>query len=310
MATVLAVLTSGRKEGFTAKLLGSAIEGIESASGVTVDYLHTHEFSYGPCKSCFECVRGEEHVCVQDDDFGRHGEGEVFRRVSEANALLIADPVHNWSASASARLFIERLYPMLWSGKLDGMPAASISCGSSQGMQLLAAQELCKWFLGFRMRSVGHVATHVVAFDTALLEARVLGQALGRAAATDASSGRRRWSDAECFAHYATRSLWSPLEPYIANLTEDTMMLEGSIMTRALAESAFQNPEAIEDLKRAQEEFRRTLSLYHIGETADAAESLAKAAAYWTGATWREFLEEDVIRAPRPKEYRPIPEEE
>ena len=56
---------------------------------------------------------------------------ELHARLAAASALLIADPVHNWGPSALCHLFIERSYPFLWSGKLSGMPFASISCAST-----------------------------------------------------------------------------------------------------------------------------------------------------------------------------------
>ena len=84
MATVLAILTSGRRSGYTATLLQSAIDGIKASDGVEVDFVHSHEFSFGPCRSCFSCIRDPEHVCVVDDDMGRKGKGELFKRIGRA----------------------------------------------------------------------------------------------------------------------------------------------------------------------------------------------------------------------------------
>ena len=310
MATVLAVLTSGRKHGFTARLLQSAISGIESVAGVETDFLHTHDFIYGPCTSCFACVRSDEHVCVLDDDMGRNGEGEVFQRLSRANGIIIADPVHNWSPTASARLLIERCYPFVWSGKLKGMPAASISCASNQGMHRLARAEICKWLFGLRTRFVGGVAAHVAFFDRALAEAEILGVTLGRAALVDETEGRRPWDDAECFAYYTEHAHWAPTQPYIDNLTDGTMLAESSIMAAALQSGVLQSPEAVEYLRKAQEEFQNTVHLYRAGEFTEAAKSLAEASAYWTHATWKQFLEDEVIGVKQPEAYRPISEDE
>lgn len=308
MATLLAILTSGRKHGFTAKLLDSAIAGAQSVKGVEVEFVHSHKFEFGPCTSCFACVRNEGHVCVLDDDMGRDGKGELFRRIVGANGLVIADPVHNWSASASARLLIERCYPFLWSGGLAGMPAGSISCAGNQGMQMLANRELCKWLFGLRTRYEGGVAAHVARFEEALVEARGLGMRLGKAALRDAEEGREAWEDTECFVHYAKHAPWVALEPYIENLTLGDMQAERSVMAQALRNGSFHNPEAIEHLKQAQEEFRRTLTLYHVGEVVEASKSLVKASAHWTHATWKEFLEEEVIGATQPDAYRKLPE--
>ncbi len=310
MATVLAVLTSGRRNGFTAQLLGSAIRGMESIEGVTADFLHTHQFRFGPCTSCFACIRNPEQACVLDDDMGRKGNGELFQRIGRANGLLIADPVHNWSPSASARLLIERTYPFLWNGGLHGMPAGSISCASNQGMQRLARADLCKWFFGHRMRYVGGVAAHVAFFDQALQEAEQLGRALAGAALADETEGRLHWNDANCYAFYAENAPWVALQAYLDNLTNGTMEPEKSILVQALNESVFKRPEAIEHVRSAQAELENTMRLYRAGEEVEAARSVAEAGAHWTRATWLEFLEQDVIGVKQPRTYRPIPGDE
>lgn len=308
MATLLAMLTSGRKDGFTAQLMEAALAGARTVKGLKVELVHSHDFRFSPCTGCFACVRGDEHVCVLDDDMGREGKGELFRRLGEANGLLIADPVHNWSPSASARLLIERCYPFLWSGALNGMPAATLSCASNQGMHMVANRELCKWVFGLRMRYHGGLAVHVARLEQSFAEARDLGKRLGMAAMRDGADGRRAWTDEEAFVHYALHAPWSPLQPYIENLTAGAMLAERSEMAWALQNETFRNPEAVEHLRRAQDEFRRTVTLYQLGETEDAARSLVAASAHWTRATWKEFLEEEVIGAPQPEAYRPLPE--
>lgn len=307
MPTLLAILTSGRKHGFTAQVLEAALAGARTVKGLDVDLVHSHDFSYGPCTSCFACVRGDGHVCVLDDDMGRDGQGELFRRLGEANGLLIADPVHNWSPSASARLLIERCYPFLWSGALNGMPAATLSCAGNQGMHMTANRELCKWLFGLRMRYHGGLAVHVARLEQTLAEARGLGKRLGQAALRDGTDGRRPWTDEEAFVHYALHAPWSPLQPYIENLTAGAMLAERSEMQWALENDTFRDPEAVEHLRRAQDEFRRTVTLYQLGQVEDAARSLVAATAHWTHATWKEFLEEKVIGAPQPEAYRPLP---
>ncbi|MGD9494943.1 MAG: flavodoxin family protein, partial [Armatimonadota bacterium] len=281
-----------------------------SVQGVEVELAHSHEFRFGPCVSCFACVRAPGSGCILDDDMGRRGEGALFRRIGAANGLLLADPVHNWSPSASARLLIERCYPFVWTGELSGMPAASVSCASNQGMQRLARRELCKWLFGLRARWVGGVAAHLAAFDTAQREARELGERLARAALADERRGRTAWGDAECFAYYAEHAPWDPLECYLDNLTEGALDAEDSVIARALATGSFARPRARELLERAQAGLTRTLELYRSDDRVGAARELAEASALWTNATWIEFLQDEVIGVPQPRAYRPLPGDE
>ncbi len=158
MAYVLALLASGRTKGFTASVLQAAINGAESVSDVEVELVHLHKYKFGPCTSCFNCIRDEKHNCTLPDAMG--GKGELMAKVKRANGWIIADPVHCWGTSAQCHLFIERCYPFIWSGDLEGMPFASISCASNQGMQRLANANLCKWAFTFGLRYIGGLPVH------------------------------------------------------------------------------------------------------------------------------------------------------
>jgi len=60
---ILAILTSGRKKGYTSGLLDKAIEGIESQN-VNVDYVWLTRYNIKPCIACFDCIRNVEHLCI------------------------------------------------------------------------------------------------------------------------------------------------------------------------------------------------------------------------------------------------------
>lgn len=306
MATILAVLTSARRKGFTAGLLERAATAAGAVPGVQVQVVCAHDFRFGPCVSCFACVRAPGAGCVLDDDMGHSGAGALYRLIASANALLIADPVHNWSPSAAARLLIERCYPFLWSGALKGIPAATISCASNQGMQRLARRELCKWLFGLRARYLGGVAAHVARLEHHAHEAEKLGRALGQAALSD-ERGRQAWDDRDAFEHYTRHAPWDPLECYLDNLTEGTFAAQSSIITSALREGGLQCERARELLQRAQQGLERTLELYRAGDRPAAARALADASSFWTHATWTEFLQARVIGVPQPDAYRPLP---
>jgi len=305
MARLLGLLCSGRRHGYTAGLLDAALDGARAVEGVEVERLAAQDYRFGPCTSCFACIRRDDHVCVLDDDMGREGAGELFARIASAHALLIADPVHNWGPSATSHLLIERLYPFLWSGRLNGLPFASLSCASNQGMHRLAAANLCKWAFGVGLRHLQGLAAHCAYYDEARDEAHRLGANLAEAALQDARDGRRPLDDLERFLAYMD-SPWTALEPYVDNLTSGTGQWEQSLMHRALVRGTFKRPEARALLEQALAQFRRVIALQRLGDAQGATQALVEASAAWTHATWKEFLEEGVIGARQPEAYRPL----
>ena len=303
MATLLAILSTPRTTGFTASLWRAAVEAAE-AEGVEVDAVSLADFSFGPCRSCYSCIRSPQHVCPLPDDMGRAGRGKLFARVARANALLIAEPVHCWGNAAATHLFVERLYPFGWSGLLNGMPFGSIGCAGNQGMQHLSAEGLCKWAFTMCLRYLGEVSAHAFDLKRATREAGRLGRRLARAARRDAE-GRRTWSELARYRAYR-KTVWDPYPHYLDNLTAGTRSYDESLIARALASGVFTNPEAAQLLRRAAEELRRCLRADGAGEEGAALRHLVKAGAFWTHATWKQLLEEDVIGVATPAAYRPL----
>jgi hypothetical protein len=225
-------------------------------------------------------------------------------RVKQANGWILADPVHCWGPSAQCHLFIERCYPFVWSGALEGMPFASISCASNQGMHRLANEALCKWAFTYGLRYVGGLAVHTTYLERARRQATDLGRELGEAAQRDAQ-GRAKFPDRERYVAYLDKP-WRVLEPYLDNLSDGTMEVEASLIAQGL--SSFRRRTAIDLLQRAKGHFEAALKLYKEGQEEAACGELVSASALWTHATWQEFLEEDVIKAGVPEAYRPIGE--
>jgi len=303
MAYILALLASGRSKGFTASVLQAAVKGAQTIEGVDVEWVHLHKFKFGPCISCFQCIRNDPHECVLKDAMG--GNGKLMEKIRHANGWILADPVHWWGPSAQCHLFIERCYPFLWSGELEGMPFVSISCASNQGMQRLANAELCKWAFCNGFRYIEGLPVHTVYFERALLEAEDLGRKLAEAARKDAE-GREKFPDRERYVDYLDKP-WSVLEPYLDNMSNGTMSYESSLIADGFAN--FKRQEAIEQLKKSREHFESALELYKSGQVKTACTQLARASAFWTHATWKEFLEADVIKTNVPGAYRPVDDE-
>ena len=278
MAKILTVLCSGRRKGFTGGLLHQAEEGAQSVDGVEIDHVHLHDYSFGPCKSCFACIRDDNHMCVQKDDLGQKGEGALFRKLLGANGVIIADPVHCWGASAMCHLFMERWYPFAWSGAIGGMPFASFACASNQGMQHVAIEAACRWAFIYGLRYVAQLPVHVAYYDDALKDAKYMGKP------------------------------WNPLENYLFNLTNGTFTSDKSIPQKALRQGVFKRPEALELLKQCVDGLAEAMRFYDLKNYEEANHHLVEASACWTHATWKEFLEEQVVGTSAPEVYRPMSE--
>ena len=309
MANILAILCSGRKKGYTATLLAEAVEAAKAVSRkISLETICLHDYRFGPCISCFNCIRDTEHRCTLDDDFGRKGQGALFQKVKEANGCILADPVHIWGPTAQCHLFIERCYPFVWSGDLEGMPFASISCATNQGMHILANREICKWAFTFGMRYIDGLAVHASHFEESLREARYIGEKLAQAALSDAEDGRRKFDgDEERYIHYMNKP-WSGFMPYMENLSQGSFRWQTSLMEKALRNCTFRNQEAVELLEKASDEFQVAVKFYNMKDYESANRHLVKASSFWTHATWKEFLEEQVIRSAPPEVYRPLPD--
>jgi multimeric flavodoxin WrbA len=305
MARILAIVGSARRDGYTQQVLDEVLAGAADVTGAEVETVPLLDYTFGPCHSCYECIRMPEHRCILADDMGRRGEGDLWRRIETANGLVLATPVHGWTADALIHLFLERLYPFLWSGELKGIPVATLAVASNQGFQEVANTMLCQWSFTMGARWIGGLPVHIAYWADARPEARDLGRRLAKAALADATEGRRALSDREMWHHYHN-SAWPVFPRYLENLTRGTSDGRQSILRRALATGAMQRPEALEHLRQADALFEQALSHQRLGQIEAAMDTLVQASAQWTHATWREFLEEQLIKAPPPRAYRPL----
>jgi multimeric flavodoxin WrbA len=297
----LALLGSGRSKGFTARLLRAAIEGVKTVEGVEVDWVHLHKYDIHPCRSCFSCIRNQGGGCVQDDDFGQKGEGVLYKKVKEADGFLVGDAVHGWTMTAAYRIFLERLYPFIWTGELKGSHFASISCAGNSGGHRMANRNLCMHSLHMHWRYVGGLPVHVMYLDRALEEARYLGCKLGLAA----RNGRQPVDDRTLWSEYS-KEVWNIYPEYVDNLSNGTKDYNQSLPEQALRHGLFHQPEALGLLQEAADGLKEVIRLHNLGNLEEAQKHLVRVSASWVRATWKEFLREEVIRADVPDAYRPL----
>lgn len=308
MARILAVLGTNRRGGFTASVLKTACAGAEEVEGVETEVACLARYNFKPCLSSFWCARNGGLGCVLPDDMGERGAGSLFKKVAAAHGMLLATPVHTWGPSALAHMFWERLYPFLYSDGLNGMPFASMACATNQGFQRQAVEEMSKWAFCRSVLYLGGLAAHVMDAEKVHEAARALGRRVGEAARADEIEGRKAFGDEEKFAYFTDKP-WKALDPYLDNVTDGSFQIEGSLPDRALNDGVFRKPEAIELVGRARAAFAQVLVLRDKGELAEANRVLTQASAYWTRATWKEYVEDYVSKRDDVEPYREMPDE-
>ena len=123
---VLAFNGSPRKNSTTATLLEKALEGAAS-QGAETELIQLNELSIKGCQGCFSCKeRGGKSYgkCVQTDDMT-----PLYEKIEQADAFFIGSPLYFGTITASAKMFVERLYPYLNYGSLSSNFPKKIDTG-------------------------------------------------------------------------------------------------------------------------------------------------------------------------------------
>ncbi len=99
---VLALLGSPRKNGNSTLLANHIILGAE-AQGATVESIYLNGLNINPCQGCYACQEQDSKGCVVDDDMR-----DIYPKIIEADALIIASPVYWFTMSAQTKICIDR----------------------------------------------------------------------------------------------------------------------------------------------------------------------------------------------------------
>jgi multimeric flavodoxin WrbA len=103
---VMAFNGSPRKNWNTATLLKKALEGASSQEAKT-ELIHLYDLNYKGCISCFACktIGGKSYGrCAVQDDLA-----PVFKRVEQADAVILGSPIYWGDVSGEMKSFMERL---------------------------------------------------------------------------------------------------------------------------------------------------------------------------------------------------------
>lgn len=103
---VLILLGSPRKNGNSAALAERVGAGAQSA-GAQVESLFINGMNIRPCQACWKCQIPDSKGCVVKDDMQ-----QVFPKLIEAHAWVIATPVHWFNMSTQTKLWMDRCFAL------------------------------------------------------------------------------------------------------------------------------------------------------------------------------------------------------
>lgn len=112
---VIGIVCSPRDGGNTEILIREALKGAEE-KGSKVELITLAGKTITPCNACRACV--DTAKCPIEDDMQ-----EIYKKLQEADGIIIGSPVYFYNVSAQAKLLIDRTYALFWEKKLTGKVA-------------------------------------------------------------------------------------------------------------------------------------------------------------------------------------------
>ena len=97
---VLAVVATARKKGIVASLAAHVLKGAEKV-GAETEMINLYDYDLLYCRGCWACETKKR--CVLGDDFG-----EIFKKVLEADILVLAAPVYWSNVPGIMKTFFDR----------------------------------------------------------------------------------------------------------------------------------------------------------------------------------------------------------
>jgi multimeric flavodoxin WrbA len=123
---IVALNGSPRENGATATLLKKALEGAASR-GARTEFVQLNKLSMRGCQACFDCKKrgGKSYgKCSLKDDMT-----PLYEKIERSDAFFLGSPIYFGTITASAKMFVERLYPYLNYGDYSSNFPKKISTG-------------------------------------------------------------------------------------------------------------------------------------------------------------------------------------
>lgn len=174
----IAIIGSPRKNGNTEMLALHTLEAI-AEEGIETEAVRLAGLAIAPCSACMACKTREE--CSIRDDFQ-----QVYPKMKEADAIILASPVYYGSATALIKALMERAgYVARWNGDaFRGKVGGPLVVARRAGKNFTFAQ-LTLWFqiLGFYIPgssywnvAIGREKGEVTADEEGMQSARDFGK--------------------------------------------------------------------------------------------------------------------------------------
>ncbi|MBD3256495.1 MAG: hypothetical protein GF383_15475 [Candidatus Lokiarchaeota archaeon] len=97
---VLAIIGSPRKNGNVSLLAENVLKGAHE-NGHDIELINLYDYNIEFCKGCWSCAKNGR--CVINDDFE-----QIFRKVREADVIVLGSPVYWANVSAIMKNFLDR----------------------------------------------------------------------------------------------------------------------------------------------------------------------------------------------------------
>jgi multimeric flavodoxin WrbA len=104
---IVIVKGSPREEGNSALLANQVAEGAREA-GARVETFYLHGMEINPCDACDACHAEPYRGCIVEDDMQ-----DIYPRLLDADAIVIASPIYWFTLSAQTKLFMDRCYALV-----------------------------------------------------------------------------------------------------------------------------------------------------------------------------------------------------
>lgn len=98
---VVAINGSSRKDGNTADMLHVVLQELEK-QGIETEHIQLAGQTIHPCKACFACA-GKKNCVFSEDSFQ-----ELYRKMTEADGILLGSPTYSADVSSTLKAVIER----------------------------------------------------------------------------------------------------------------------------------------------------------------------------------------------------------